>query len=216
MHTNVNLQADTTRKPTPKTPASIWFGGVAVRTIFLIVLTVLTARVASPQIENIWSVFETPGDLIRVGIGFRGLRVVHHQPFHFAQRPGRLPNLAVSWSGHFAPVAALRHRRLVNLHSDWPLLSSLSSLRTPEHLGAVDARALTVLTAASSIPDQDRKLRYCGLEVATGTGASPIAHSRQTGVVQPTGQPPPSAMNNAAVSERRLASVCTRFIAAVR
>jgi hypothetical protein len=43
---------------------------VAVRTIFLIVLTVLTARVASPQIENIWSVSETPGDLVRVALGF--------------------------------------------------------------------------------------------------------------------------------------------------
>jgi hypothetical protein len=70
MHTNVNLQADTTRKPPPKTPASVWFGGVAVRTIFLVVLTVLTARVASPQIETIRSVFETPGDLIRVALGF--------------------------------------------------------------------------------------------------------------------------------------------------
>jgi hypothetical protein len=70
MHTNVNLRADTTRKPTPKTPASVWFGGVAVRTIFLVVLTILTARVASPQIETIRSVFETPGDLIRVALGF--------------------------------------------------------------------------------------------------------------------------------------------------
>jgi hypothetical protein len=70
MHTNLNLQADVTGNPTPKTPAIVWFGGVAVRTIFLIILTVLTARVASPQIENIWSVRETPGDLIRVGLGF--------------------------------------------------------------------------------------------------------------------------------------------------
>ena len=69
MHINMNLRADTIRKSTSKTPASIWFGGVAVRTIFLVVLTVLTARVASPQIENIWSVFETPGDLIRVALG---------------------------------------------------------------------------------------------------------------------------------------------------
>jgi hypothetical protein len=68
MHTNVNLRANI-RNPTPKTPVSIWFGGVAVRTIFLVLLTVLTARVASPQIENIWSVSETPGDLIRVTLG---------------------------------------------------------------------------------------------------------------------------------------------------
>src|ERR1700728_2564706 len=70
MHTNVDLQADTTRKRAHETPAIIWYGGVAVRTIFLIVLTVLTARVASPQTETIRSVFETPGDLIRVALGF--------------------------------------------------------------------------------------------------------------------------------------------------
>jgi hypothetical protein len=70
MHTNLNLQAATTGKPTAKVPASVWFGGMAVRTIFLVVLTVLTARVASPQSETIRSVFETPGDLIRVALGF--------------------------------------------------------------------------------------------------------------------------------------------------
>jgi hypothetical protein len=43
---------------------------MVVRSLFLIVMTVLTARVASPQIETIRSVFETPGDLIRVALGF--------------------------------------------------------------------------------------------------------------------------------------------------
>src|SRR3984893_2113423 len=59
--------------------------------------------------------------------------------------------------------------------------------------------------------------------LATGTriadcsaDVSPIAHSRQTGVVQAAGQPPPSAINSAAVSERRVASVLTRVTAAVR
>ena len=50
-------------------PALVWAGGVAVRTIFLIVLTVLTARVASPQMERLSSLYETPGDLIRVLMG---------------------------------------------------------------------------------------------------------------------------------------------------
>src|SRR5947209_11017262 len=49
-----------------------------------------------------------------------------------------------------------------------------------------------------------------------GTLSPPIAHSRQTRLVQVTGQPPPSAMNNAAVSASRLASVCTRMMEAVR
>ena len=44
-------------------------GGVAVRTIFLLILTALTVRVASPQTEKIWSLFETPGDFIRVALG---------------------------------------------------------------------------------------------------------------------------------------------------
>jgi hypothetical protein len=39
------------------------------RAIFLIIVTVVTARVASPQVENIWSVFETPADLFRVALG---------------------------------------------------------------------------------------------------------------------------------------------------
>ena len=63
-------QADTARKPDLKPTAYVWFGGVVFRTLFLLVLTVMTARVASPQIEHFWSVYETPGDLIRVLLGF--------------------------------------------------------------------------------------------------------------------------------------------------
>ena len=47
----------------------IWIGGVVFRTLFLLVLIVMTARVASPQIEYLRSVHETPGDLIRVLLG---------------------------------------------------------------------------------------------------------------------------------------------------
>jgi len=59
-----------------KRPASsemsrtIWFGGLTVRTIFIAILIVITARVASPQMEHIWAIYETPGDLVRVAIGF--------------------------------------------------------------------------------------------------------------------------------------------------
>jgi hypothetical protein len=72
MRANLNLQTnqvDTARKSEPKPPAYVWFGGVAVRTLFLIVLTILTARVASPQMERLSSLYETPGDLIRVVMG---------------------------------------------------------------------------------------------------------------------------------------------------
>jgi hypothetical protein len=70
MHSNMTLQANAAKKPKPDIPVLVWIGGTAARSIFLIILTVVTARVASPQVENLWSLFETPGDLIRVVLGF--------------------------------------------------------------------------------------------------------------------------------------------------
>ena len=83
MATDMNLQATPATKAAPKSDskpsASVWFGGVFVRTLFLIVLTAITARVASPQMEHISSLYETPGDLIRVllGLGVCGWFVVN-------------------------------------------------------------------------------------------------------------------------------------------
>jgi hypothetical protein len=65
--TDVDLRADITKK---SNPIPFWTGGVIVRTIFLVVMTVIAARVASPQVENLRSVLETPSDLLRVGLGF--------------------------------------------------------------------------------------------------------------------------------------------------
>ncbi len=67
---NAAPQPDTQKLSNSKVPIGVRIGGMAVRAIFIIILTVVTARVASPQVENIWSVFETPGDLIRVALGF--------------------------------------------------------------------------------------------------------------------------------------------------
>ena len=61
---------DGARKPTAKPPFGIFVGGIVFRTLFIVTLAVLTARVATPQIETLRSVFETPGDLIRVALGF--------------------------------------------------------------------------------------------------------------------------------------------------
>jgi hypothetical protein len=72
MRTDTDMRASPTRKAddaNAKPPSHVWYGGVAVRTLFLIVLTILTARVASPQIERLTSLYETPGDLIRVLMG---------------------------------------------------------------------------------------------------------------------------------------------------
>jgi F0F1-type ATP synthase membrane subunit a len=58
-----------TKAPGGDISRGIWLGGLAVRTIFIAILIVITARVASPQIEHIWSLWETPGDVIRVALG---------------------------------------------------------------------------------------------------------------------------------------------------
>jgi hypothetical protein len=58
------------RRTNPKPTYRVFIGGVAFRTLFIIALAILTARVAMPQIEKIWSVSETPDDLIRVALGF--------------------------------------------------------------------------------------------------------------------------------------------------
>jgi hypothetical protein len=70
MHTNTDLRVVTAEKSDLKVPIGIWLGGVTARTLFLVVLTVMTARVASPQSETIWSVFETPAEAVRVALGF--------------------------------------------------------------------------------------------------------------------------------------------------
>jgi hypothetical protein len=52
-----------------KPPFGMKLAGMLMRALFLMVLIAITARAASPQVENIWSIFETPGDLIRVAVG---------------------------------------------------------------------------------------------------------------------------------------------------
>jgi hypothetical protein len=44
--------------------------GLLLRALFIAALVVVTIRVSSPQSETIWSAYETPGDLIRLALGF--------------------------------------------------------------------------------------------------------------------------------------------------
>ena len=64
------LRVDTARNSNSELPVLIWIGGVTVRALFIVMLAVVTARVASPQLEHLGSLYETPSDLIRVGLGF--------------------------------------------------------------------------------------------------------------------------------------------------
>ena len=59
----------TAKAPETEISTAVWFGGLAVRTIFIAILVVITARVAGPQLERIWSIWETPSDVARVALG---------------------------------------------------------------------------------------------------------------------------------------------------
>lgn len=54
----------------PKLPAHIWLIGLAFRTLLIVLLAVVTMRVSSPQIETIWSAYETPSEVVRMVLGF--------------------------------------------------------------------------------------------------------------------------------------------------
>ncbi|WJR75798.1 hypothetical protein [Bradyrhizobium sp. NP1] len=55
--------------PQAKLPTSVWLGGLVLRTLFISILIVITIRVASPQLEHLSSLHETPSDLVRVLLG---------------------------------------------------------------------------------------------------------------------------------------------------
>jgi hypothetical protein len=58
------------KPPDAKLSTTVRLAGIVVRTLFIAILTIITARVSSPQMEHIWSLYETPGDLVRVALGF--------------------------------------------------------------------------------------------------------------------------------------------------
>jgi hypothetical protein len=44
--------------------------GFLLHALFIGILLAVTVRVSAPQSESIWSAYETPGDLIRLALGF--------------------------------------------------------------------------------------------------------------------------------------------------
>lgn len=58
------------KKPPDARPSTaVRLAGLAVRALFIGIWIVITARVASPQMEGFRTLYETPGDLIRVALG---------------------------------------------------------------------------------------------------------------------------------------------------
>jgi hypothetical protein len=43
---------------------------IVLRTLFICIVAIVTVRVSRPQNETLWSAYETPGDIIRLLLGF--------------------------------------------------------------------------------------------------------------------------------------------------
>jgi hypothetical protein len=55
---------------TSEMPTALWLAGTTLRAVFLACLVLITVRVSLPQNETIWTAYDSPGDLIRLLLGF--------------------------------------------------------------------------------------------------------------------------------------------------
>lgn len=69
--------------------------GLILRTTFLVIVLVITARVASPQSEKLWSAYETPADLFRIVVGAAVCVFLAVQIFRYSRDPADMRNWVV-------------------------------------------------------------------------------------------------------------------------
>ena len=55
--------------PAPEGSTGLRIAAAVLRTIFIVILIVVTLRVSLPQSETVWSSYETPADLVRLLLG---------------------------------------------------------------------------------------------------------------------------------------------------
>lgn len=66
--------------------------GLILRTLFLILVVAITARVASPQNETFLSAYETPADLFRIILGVAVCSFIATQIFRYSRDPADMRN----------------------------------------------------------------------------------------------------------------------------
>lgn len=83
------LKVDTeTQHPKTRLPAHIRLLGIISRTLFIVLLIAITARVASPEVETIWSAYETPNELVRMALGLAVCLWLFINIFRLPKDPG--------------------------------------------------------------------------------------------------------------------------------
>ena len=98
------------RRPRSEVPARLRIAAILLYAIFIRILLAVTMRVSSPQSESIWSVYETPGDLIRLRIGIRRLPVDPLPSFHASRMLKDIGRRDISFVVPFALALAFAVR----------------------------------------------------------------------------------------------------------
>jgi hypothetical protein len=62
---NSNAAKDTATKPSLR----LRLASLVLRTVFIVSLLVVIAHVSMPQSETLWTIFDTPGDVVRLLLG---------------------------------------------------------------------------------------------------------------------------------------------------
>ena len=63
------------------------FSSLVLRTIFIISLLVLIAHVSMPQSETLWTIFDTPADVVRLLLGLAACAYMAYQLFTMPSDP---------------------------------------------------------------------------------------------------------------------------------
>ncbi|MDH6263588.1 hypothetical protein [Bradyrhizobium sp. BR13661] len=64
--------------------------GLALRTLFLLVVIVVTFRVATPQNESFWTAYDTPSDMFRFVLGVMVCGFIGFQIFLYPKNPAEM------------------------------------------------------------------------------------------------------------------------------
>ena len=70
--TSTPVEGASIKQPQPSASGNttrVQFLGKVLRAAFLICLIIVTLRVALPQSETIWTIYDEPGDVVRFGLG---------------------------------------------------------------------------------------------------------------------------------------------------
>jgi hypothetical protein len=83
-----NLEHPPEANPSPDVSHPLRLAAMVLRTLFIVLLLVLTLRVSLPQNETIWTAYDTTADLVRLSLGILVCAWLLYQLFQLPKDAG--------------------------------------------------------------------------------------------------------------------------------